>query len=124
MSLSLLTNQKANVLLETVGSLMSNQTVVRERGWLCGFSQIEGVDFDQIFSLIVRYETVQLICALAALEKWHISTLDVRNAYLYGKLSEEIYMEQSEGYKAPGKEHKVLRLYKALYGLKQAGLTW
>jgi hypothetical protein len=89
-----------------------------------GFSQIEGVDFDQIFSPVVRYETVRLICTLAALEKWHMSTLDVRNAYLYGELSEEIYMEQPEGYKAPGKEHKVLRLYKALYGLKQAGLTW
>jgi hypothetical protein len=97
-----------------------------KRVWLvaCGFSQIEGVDFDQIFSPVVRYETVQLICALAALEKWHMSALDVRNTYLYGKLSEEIYMEQPEGYKAPGKEHKVLRLHKALYGLKQASLTW
>jgi hypothetical protein len=89
-----------------------------------GFSQIEGVNFDQIFSPVVRYETARLICALAALEKWHISTLDVRNAYLYGELSEEIYIEQPEGYKAPGKEHKVLHLHKALYGLKQAGLTW
>jgi hypothetical protein len=89
-----------------------------------GFSQIERVDFDQIFSPVVRYETVRLICALAALKKWHMSALDVRNAYLYGELSEEIYMEQPEGHKAPGKEHKVLRLHKALYGLKQAGLTW
>jgi hypothetical protein len=120
MSSSSLTNQKANVLLKTVGSLTSNQTVVNKRG----FSQIEGVDFDQIFSPVVRYETVCLICALAALEKWHMSTLDVRNAYLYGKLNEEIYIEQPEGYKAPSKEHKVLRLHKALYGLKQASLTW
>jgi hypothetical protein len=89
-----------------------------------GFSQIEGVDFNQIFSPVVRYKTVQLICALAALKKWHMSALDMRNAYLYGELSEEIYMEQPEGYKAPSKEHKVLRLNKALYGLKQAGLTW
>jgi hypothetical protein len=89
-----------------------------------GFSQIEGVDFDQIFSPVVRYETVRLICTLAALKKWHMSALDVCNAYLYGELNEEIYMEQPEGYKAPGKEHKVLRLHKALYGLKQAGLTW
>jgi hypothetical protein len=57
-----------------------------------GFSQIEGVDFDQIFSPVVCYETVHLICALAALEKWHVSALDVRNAYLYGKLNKEIYM--------------------------------
>jgi hypothetical protein len=56
----------------------------------------------------VRYETVQLICAFAALKKWHMSALDVCNAYLYGKLNEKIYMEQPEGYKALGKEHKVL----------------
>jgi hypothetical protein len=96
----------------------------RVRLVVCGFSQIEGVDFDQIFSPVVRYETVGLICALAALKKWHMSALNVRNAYLYGKLNEEIYIEQPEGYKAPGKEHKVLRLHKALYGLKQAGLIW
>jgi hypothetical protein len=83
-----------------------------------GFFQIEGVDFDQIFSLVVQYETVCLICALAALKKWYMSALNMRNAYLYGELSEEIYMEQPEGYKALGKEHKVLRLHKALYGLK------
>ena len=62
--------------------------------------------------------------ALAALENWHISAVDVRNAYLYGNLSEEIYMEQPEGFKAVGQEHKVIRLRRALYGLKQAGLAW
>jgi hypothetical protein len=72
----------------------------------------------------VCYETVHLICVLAALKKWHISALDVCNAYLCGKLSEKIYVEQLEGYKASSKEHKVLYLHKALYGLKQAGLTW
>ena len=62
--------------------------------------------------------------ALAALEDWYITGLDVRSAYLYGKLDEEIYMEQPEGFAAPGSEHKVLRLWCALYGLKQAGLAW
>jgi hypothetical protein len=67
------------------------------------FSQIERVDFDQIFSPVVHYETVYLICALAALKKWHMSTLNVHNAYLYSKISEEIYIEQPEGYKASDK---------------------
>ena len=62
--------------------------------------------------------------ALAALEGWHMEALDVKSAYLYGKLDEEIYMEQSKGFKVPGKEFKVLRLLHALYGLKQAGLAW
>ncbi len=62
--------------------------------------------------------------AMAALGKWHITGLDVRNAFLYGDLEEEIYMEQPEGFRAPGHEHFVLKLLKALYGLKQAGLAW
>jgi len=91
-----------------------------------GFSQIEGMDFDQIFSPVVRFETVRLILALAALEGWYTSGLDVRNAYLYGELDEEIYMEQPEGFHAKGMEREkhVLRLRRALYGLKQAGLAW
>ncbi|TFY50378.1 hypothetical protein EVJ58_g11073, partial [Rhodofomes roseus] len=89
-----------------------------------GYSQIEGLDYDQVFSPVVRFETVRLILALAALEGMHISGLDVRNAYLYGKLDEEIYMEQPEGFKVKGQEHRVLRLLRALYGLKQAGLAW
>ena len=62
--------------------------------------------------------------ALAALEDWYITGLDVRSAYLYGKLDKEIYMEQLEGFAAPRSERKVLRLWRALYGLKQAGLAW
>ena len=57
--------------------------------------------------------------ALAALEDWYITGFDVRSAYLYGKLDEEIYMEQPEGFAAPGSECKVLCLWRALYGLKQ-----
>ena len=89
-----------------------------------GFSQVEGLDYDQVFSPVVRFETVRLILAMAALENWTLTGLDVWKAYLYGKLDEEIYMEQPEGFKVPGKEDKVLRLKRALYGLKQAGLAW
>jgi len=89
-----------------------------------GFSQVEGMDFNQIFSPVVRFKTVRLILTLAALEGWYLSGLDVRNAYLYGELNKEIYMEQPEGFHAQGKERYVLQLHHALYGLKQAGLAW
>ena len=79
-----------------------------------GFSQVEGLDFDQVFSPVVCFETVRLMLALAALENWYITGLDVRSTYLYGKLDEEIYMEQPEGFAAPGQECKVLRLWRAL----------
>ena len=48
--------------------------------------------------------------ALAALEHWHITGVDIKTAFLYGELDEELYMEQPEGFKTKGQEHKVLRL--------------
>ena len=56
-----------------------------------GFSQVKGIDFNQIFSLVVQYESVCLLLAAAALEGWHIERLNVKSAFLYGQLDEEIY---------------------------------
>ena len=70
-----------------------------------GFSQVEGIDYDKLFSLVV---SVRTMLALAALKGWHMEALDVKSAYLYSKLDEEIYMEQLEDFKVPGKEFKVL----------------
>jgi len=89
-----------------------------------GFSQIEGLDFDEIFSPVVWFALVHTILTLAVLEKWKIKGLDVKSAFLYGMLDEELYMEQPQGFKVPGNEHKVLCLKKAIYGLKQAACTW
>ena len=89
-----------------------------------GFSQVEGVDYDEIFSPVVRFETVWTLLTYAASKKWHVQGLDVKTAFLYGELDEELYMEQPEGFKIRGQEHKVMRLKRAIYGLKQAALTW
>jgi hypothetical protein len=89
-----------------------------------GFSQVEGIDYDAIFSLMVRFETVWLMIALATLKNWHITSLDVKTAFLYGELDEELYMEQPEGFKVKGQEGKVLHLKCAIYRLKQATLAW
>ena len=89
-----------------------------------GFSQVEGIDYDDIFSPVVRFETVRMMIALAALKNWHITGLDVKTAFLYGELNEELYMEQPESFKLNGQEHKVMRLKRAIYGLKQAALAW
>jgi Reverse transcriptase (RNA-dependent DNA polymerase) len=72
----------------------------------------------------VRFESVQLILALSALENYYCVGVDVRNAYLYGKLDKKIYMRHPKGFKARGQENKVICLQHALYGLKQAGLAW
>jgi Reverse transcriptase (RNA-dependent DNA polymerase) len=62
--------------------------------------------------------------ALAALKKWHVQGLDIKTAFLYGELDEELYMEQPEGFKVKGQEGKVMRLKRAIYGLKQVALAW
>jgi Reverse transcriptase (RNA-dependent DNA polymerase) len=61
---------------------------------------------------------------LSALEDYYCVSVDVCNAYLYGKLDKEIYMRQPEGFKVRGQENKVIHLQCALFGLKQAGLAW
>ena len=57
-----------------------------------GFSQVEGIDFNELFSPVVCFESVRLMFALAATEGWYMTAVDVHSAYLYGKLNEEIYM--------------------------------
>jgi len=67
---------------------------------------------------------MQLLLTVAALEDLDIQSINIKTAYLYSDLDEEIYMEQPEGFKLPRKENKVWQLCKVLYGLKQAGLSW
>ena len=58
---------------------------------------------------------MRLLLAISALEDWEIEALDVKTAFLYGNLDEELYMEQPEGFIVKGQENKVYRLKKALY---------
>ena len=88
-----------------------------------GFSQIEGIDYEELFSPVVRYESVRIIFALTALEQWHLEAVDVKTVFLYGKLDEEIYMQQPEGFMQKGHKKLVLRLNHAIYRLKQAALA-
>ena len=65
-----------------------------------------------------------MVLAIAALWDLEIHQMDVKTAFLNGDLDEEIYMEQPEGFSAPGQKKKVCRLVKSLYGLKQAPKQW
>ena len=89
-----------------------------------GFTQIFRIDFEETFSPVARFKTVRLLLSIAELEDWDIEVLDVKTAFLFRELDEEIYMEQPEGFIKKGQEKKVCRLLKAIYGLKQATLQW
>ena len=89
-----------------------------------GYTQVQGIDYEETFSLVARYESIRYLLAHAALQDWEIDAMDVKLAYLHGVLEEEIYMEQPEGFVAQGDEDKVCRLMCSLYRLKQAGQVW
>ena len=95
------------------------------RGCARGFSQKEGVDYNEIFAPVVKYKTLRLACGLAARFDMHMHKMDVKTAFLHGNLEEEIYMTPLPGCTPPlGKEGCVWRLQKALYGLKQSPRCW
>ena len=90
-----------------------------------GFKQEYGIDFEEIFLLVVKMMTLRLMLALAATTKnLELAQMDVKTAFLHGDLDEEIYMAQPEGFEKSGKEHMVCKLRKSLYGLKQAPRQW
>ncbi|KAL5863382.1 hypothetical protein ACOSQ3_000896 [Xanthoceras sorbifolium] len=89
-----------------------------------GFGQKKGVDFEEIFSPVVKMSSIRVVLGLAASLNLEVEQLDVKTAFLHGDLDEEIYMEQPEGFQVKGKEKSVCRLKKSLYGLKQAPRQW
>ena len=85
-----------------------------------GFAQKEGIDFNEIFSPVVKMNSIRAILNLLAIQDMHLEQMDVKTTFLHGNLEEEIYMHQLERYEAKGKEKMVCKLKKSLYGLKQA----
>ena len=89
-----------------------------------GFSQQKGIDYDEIFSPVVRHTSIRAVLALVASWDLHLEQMDVKTAFLHGDLEEQIYMVQPEGFSQPGYEHLVCKLRKSLYGLKQSPRQW
>jgi transposase InsO family protein len=89
-----------------------------------GYSQVEGIDFNETFAPVAKFNSIRLLLALAAQYDLEIHQMDVKTAFLNGELEEEIYMEQPNGFVIKGKENKVCKLQRSLYGLKQAGRSW
>ena len=89
-----------------------------------GLNQKEGIDYDETFAPVARYTTIRTIISLVAVFRWKLHHMDVKTTFLNGKIEEEVYIEQPEGFVTHGKKTHVCKLKKALYGLKQAPRVW
>ncbi|GLT44417.1 hypothetical protein SLA2020_183190 [Shorea laevis] len=89
-----------------------------------GFHQVDGIDFSETFSPIVKPSSIQTVLTIATVKNWSIRQLDVKNAFLHGNLSEQVFMEQPPGFTDEQYPSHVCYLRKALYGLKQAPQAW
>ncbi len=79
-----------------------------------GFTQEYGIDYEETFAPVAHLTSVRSLLAVAAVRKWGLYQMDVKNAFLNGDLTEEVYMQPPPGYAHPS--HKVCKLHRALYG--------
>jgi hypothetical protein len=101
------------------------QVVRNKERLVCkGYAQIEGLDFDETFVLVAILEAIRMFLAYACHKRFKVYQMDVKSAFLNGDLSEEVYVEQPEGFKLSNDPDLVCKPKKDLYGLKQAPRAW
>ncbi|KAJ9542207.1 hypothetical protein OSB04_028713 [Centaurea solstitialis] len=89
-----------------------------------GYTQEEGIDYDDVFAPVARIEAIRLFLAFASYKGFKVYQMDVKSAFLYGTIDEEVYVYQPPGFEDPKYPDRVCKLRKALYGLHQAHRAW
>ncbi|KAI3707342.1 hypothetical protein L6452_25781 [Arctium lappa] len=100
--------------------------VIRNKARLVaqGYTQEEGIDYEELFAPVARVEAIRLFLAYASYMKFKVYQMDVKSAFLYGTIDEEVYVCQPPGFENPSYPDRVYKLKKALYGLHQAPRAW
>ncbi|GJS10177.1 putative ribonuclease H-like domain-containing protein [Tanacetum coccineum] len=100
--------------------------VVRNKARLVaqGYTQEEGINYDEVFAPVTRMEAIWLFLAYASFMGFIVYQMDVNSAFLYGTIEEEVYVCQPPGFEEPRFPNKVYKVEKALYGLHQAPRAW
>ncbi|GJX62180.1 putative ribonuclease H-like domain-containing protein [Tanacetum coccineum] len=100
--------------------------VIRNKARLVaqGHRQEEGIDYEEVFAPVARIEAIRLFLAYASFMGFLVYQMDVKSAFLYGTIEEEVYVTQPPGFKDPDNPDKVYKVVKALYGLHQAPRAW
>jgi hypothetical protein len=96
--------------------------VVRNKSRLVaqGFSQKEGIDYEETFAPVARLEAIRILLSFSEAKGFKLHQMDVKSAFLNGVLEEEVYVRQPTGFDSEKYPHRVYKLRKVLYGLKQA----
>ncbi|GJT15898.1 putative ribonuclease H-like domain-containing protein [Tanacetum coccineum] len=100
--------------------------VIRNKARLVaqGYTQEEGINYDEVFAPIARIEAIRLFLAYASFKDFVVYQMDVKSSFLYGKIEEEVYVCQPPGFEDPDFPDRVCKLEKALYGLHKAPRAW
>ncbi|GJS92338.1 retrovirus-related pol polyprotein from transposon TNT 1-94 [Tanacetum coccineum] len=103
-----------------------NGIVIKNKAILVvqGYNQQEGIDYDEIFAPVARLEVIKIFLAFATYMNFTVYQMDVKSAFLNGKLKEEVYVKQPPGFESSEFPNYVFKLDKAFYGLKQAPRAW
>ncbi|GJU02953.1 retrovirus-related pol polyprotein from transposon TNT 1-94 [Tanacetum coccineum] len=108
------------VKLDELGCILKNKAQLVARGYY----QEKGIDFEESFALVSRLEDIRIFIAFAAHMNMVVYQMDVKTAFLYGNLREDVYVSHPDGFVNPDNPNYVYKLNKALYGLKQALRAW
>ncbi|GJQ95250.1 retrovirus-related pol polyprotein from transposon TNT 1-94 [Tanacetum coccineum] len=98
---------------------------VNTQDWLLnGHTQEERIDYDEVFAPVARIEAIRLFLAYASFKDFMVYQMDVKIAFLYGNIEEEVYVCQPPGFEDPDIPDRVYKVEKSLYGLHQAPRAW
>jgi hypothetical protein len=103
-----------------------NGMVVRNKSRLVaqGYSQKEGIDYEETFAPVARLEAIRILLAFVVAKGFKLYQMDVKSSFLNGVIEQEVYVKQPPGFESEKYPHRVYRLKRALYGLKQAPRAW
>ena len=104
----------------------SNGDVIKHKARLVaqGYSQIHGLDYNEVFSPVTKFPTIRILLVLSNIHDLEVHQMDVKTAFLNGQLDHEIYMDQPVGFEDPTKPDFICKLNKSIYGLKQSARCW
>jgi hypothetical protein len=89
-----------------------------------GYRQEEGIDYDEVFAPVARIKAIRLFLAYASYMGFTVYQMDVKSTFLYGTITEDVYVHQPPGFVDLAHPNKVYKVIKALYGLHQAPRAW